>query len=130
VRQAGEQTAPLHLLAATVLSLVHACLASLAFKEAREPLPAALGKPLRELTSAFAALTEAGDGGGAPQAAAHADHARCLATDAAESDGWQPQLVGKLLVPCVDDTLPLTRTIASEHRDSARLLIQDAKHPT
>ena len=68
VRRAGEQTAPVGLLAATVLSLAHASAAGLAVQQ---PHSRAWREALGELTSAFATLAEGGDAS-ATQAALHA----------------------------------------------------------
>jgi hypothetical protein len=115
VRRAGEQTAPLYVLAATVLSLVHADAVA---PDAREPLPATLREALRELTSAFAVLAETRDAG-TSQAAAHAVRARCLAAGAAEMDGLPLQLVGRLIEACADDTVRLTGGSDGGRRDPA-----------
>jgi uncharacterized membrane protein YgaE (UPF0421/DUF939 family) len=69
VRRAGEQTEPLNLLAATVLSLAHA---STIGSADQQPHPRALGEALGELTSAFAALAEGGGDANAAEAARHA----------------------------------------------------------
>jgi uncharacterized membrane protein YgaE (UPF0421/DUF939 family) len=110
VRRAGQQTAPLPLLSASVLSLVHAAADA---PEARQPLPAPLHQALHELTSAFTVLAgnarEAGDAD-AGKAAAHAARARDLASAASPADGPHPQLVARLIEACADDTLRLTET--------------------
>jgi uncharacterized membrane protein YgaE (UPF0421/DUF939 family) len=100
VRRAGEQAAPLPLVAASVLSLVHAC-ADAGAAEIPPPLPEAL----RELTSALAILAGAGD---AEDAAAHAIRARRLAAATGPADGSTPRLIGGLIEVCADDTLRLT----------------------
>jgi uncharacterized membrane protein YgaE (UPF0421/DUF939 family) len=98
VRQAGEQIAPLHLLAGTVLSMVHS-VASV--PQAGPPLPAALREALRELAAAFAVLAEPGD---PARAAEHATCARSLAT-AADQTSSQAQLMARLIETAADDTL-------------------------
>jgi len=107
VRRAGQQTAPLPLLAASVLSLVHAAAGA---PEARQPLPAPLHQALHELTSAFTVLVADAGEVGAGNAAAHAARARRLASAASPADGPHPQLVGRLIEACADDTLRLTGT--------------------
>jgi uncharacterized membrane protein YgaE (UPF0421/DUF939 family) len=104
VRRAGEQAAPLQLLAATVLSLAHASTAGSGTQQAHSlDLRGALG----ELTSAFAALAAGGCASDA-QAARHAIRARALATGAAQADGPHSQLIARLVQTCADDTLRLT----------------------
>jgi uncharacterized membrane protein YgaE (UPF0421/DUF939 family) len=103
VRQAGEQTAPLQLLAATVTSLAHV---STAGSAAQLPPPPAVREALGELTSAFAALAEGGDSS-ATQAARHAARARELVADAAQASGPHPQLIARLVETCAGDTLRL-----------------------
>jgi uncharacterized membrane protein YgaE (UPF0421/DUF939 family) len=98
VRQAEEQTAPLHLLAGTVLSMTHAVAGA---PQAGPPLPAALRDALGELTAAFADLAEPGD---PARAAEHAACARSLAT-AADQAGSQAQLMARLIETAADDTL-------------------------
>jgi uncharacterized membrane protein YgaE (UPF0421/DUF939 family) len=100
VRKAGEETEPLGLLAATVLSLAHA-------STARQAYSPAVREALGELTSAFAALAEGGEAN-ATQAAARAIRARVLATSAAQTNGSQSQLVASLVETCADDTLRLS----------------------
>jgi uncharacterized membrane protein YgaE (UPF0421/DUF939 family) len=104
VHQAGEQTAPLHLLAATVVSLAHA---STAGSAAQPPSPPAVRAALGELTSAFAALAEGG-GSSATRAARHAARAQELITGAAQASGPHPQLIARLVETCAGDTLRLT----------------------
>jgi uncharacterized membrane protein YgaE (UPF0421/DUF939 family) len=99
VRRAGEQAAPLPLLAASVLSLVHAC-ADAGAAAISPPLREAL----RELTSAFAVLAEGGD---AEDAAAHAIRARRLAAATGPADGSPSRLIGRLIEASADDTLRL-----------------------
>jgi uncharacterized membrane protein YgaE (UPF0421/DUF939 family) len=115
VRRVGEQTAPIDLLAASVLSLVHAAAAA---PDAREPLPPALREALQELTSAFAVLGEAGHPD-TRRAVARAARARGLAAGAAKTDGRHAQLVGELIEACADDTLRLTGGFGSGGRDPA-----------
>jgi hypothetical protein len=110
VRRAGQQTAPLQLLAATVLSLAHA---SSARSAADQPHSPALRDALGELTSAFAALAEAGDAN-ATQAALHATRARVLATGAARAGGPHSQLIARLIQTSADDTLRLTGKTGSK----------------
>jgi uncharacterized membrane protein YgaE (UPF0421/DUF939 family) len=99
VRQADEQTAPLRLLAGTVLSMVHA----IASAPRPGPLPAALRDALGELTAAFTVLAEPGD---PARAAEHAARARALATAAAaDPTGSQAQLMARLIETAADDTL-------------------------
>ena len=107
VRQAGEQNAPLDLLAATVLSLAHASTSQFS---ARQPYPGGLREALGELTSAFAALTETGDAGDphAALAARHAARARDLATGTEQPLGPNQQLIARLVETCAEDTLLLT----------------------
>jgi uncharacterized membrane protein YgaE (UPF0421/DUF939 family) len=103
IRSAGEQAAPLPLLAATVLSLVHA---GADVPGSREPLSPTLHQPLGELTLAFTVLAEAGRDGAA-KAAAHATRARRLAEAAGPADGSHAHLVGRLIETCADDILRL-----------------------
>ncbi len=111
VRLASEQTAPLELLAATVLSLAHVGAAGSAGVSGSAPgrvsgsvpLHAALG----ELASAFAALAEGGLNAGAQAAARHAARARGLVTGAAQPPGPHAQLIARLAETCADDTLRL-----------------------
>jgi hypothetical protein len=84
VRRAGEQTAPLDLLAATVLGLAHASTTEFA---AEQPHSGALRAALAELTLAFAALADGGDADGS-RAALHATRVRMvLAIHAAQLRG-------------------------------------------
>jgi uncharacterized membrane protein YgaE (UPF0421/DUF939 family) len=107
VRRAGQQTAPLSLIAASVLSLAHAGAGALG---AGQPLPPALHEALQELTAAFAALTGAAEAEAAV-AAEHAARARRLAAaDDSHAGGSDWQLLGRLIETCADDTLRLTRT--------------------
>jgi uncharacterized membrane protein YgaE (UPF0421/DUF939 family) len=101
VRQADQQTASLHLLAATVLSLVHA---STVPPDAGQPPAPAPREALRELTSALAVQ----GGPDATRASQHAVRARCLVTDAAQTGGPHSQLVARLIQACADDILRLT----------------------
>jgi uncharacterized membrane protein YgaE (UPF0421/DUF939 family) len=110
VRRADQETAPLDLLAATVLSLAHA---SSARSTARQPPSPALREALSELTSAFAALAERGDANSA-RAAAHAIRARVLVTSGTQADGWQSRLIASLVGTCADDTLRLTAKTGHE----------------
>lgn len=104
IRRAAGQTAPLQLLAATVVSLAHA---STARSAARRPDPPTLRNAIRELASAFAALAEGGDAN-AIQAALQANRARALATGAAQEGGsLSQQLIARLVETCADDTLRL-----------------------
>jgi uncharacterized membrane protein YgaE (UPF0421/DUF939 family) len=115
IRRAGEQTAPLPLLAATVLSLVHAAADA---PGAREPPFPALHQALGELTPAFAVLAEAGQAGAA-KAAAHATRARHLAEAAGPAGGSHAQLVGRLIETCADDILRLAGQAANPPRGDA-----------
>jgi uncharacterized membrane protein YgaE (UPF0421/DUF939 family) len=120
VRQAGERTEPVHLLAATVLSLVHARMTAPALPARADPPadppadPAAPGsgalalpehpavrEALRELVSAFAALAEDIDDN-ATQATAHADRARTLVAS------LPADLTSTLIETCAADTVRLT----------------------
>jgi hypothetical protein len=113
VRRAGEQTAPLHLLAATVLSLAHASTAApAAGPAARPPHSLALREALAELTSAFAALAEGG-GASAAHAAEHAIRARTLAANAEQTDDSHSQLMARLVETSSDDTLRFSRRLAA-----------------
>jgi uncharacterized membrane protein YgaE (UPF0421/DUF939 family) len=105
VRRAGEQTEPLNLLAATVLSLAHA---STIGSADQQPHPPALGEALGELTSAFAALAEGSGDANAAEAARHAFRARVAAAGAAQAAGPHSQLIARLAETCADDTLRLT----------------------
>jgi uncharacterized membrane protein YgaE (UPF0421/DUF939 family) len=98
VRRADEQTAPLELLAGTVLSLAHVSTT----RSVQPPHSAALGEALGELASAFAALAEGDDADGT-QAAAHAMRARVLVT--AHTGGPDAQLMARLVETCASDTL-------------------------
>ena len=109
VRQAGEQTAPLQLLAATVVSLAHA---STAGSAAQLPPPPAVREVLGELTSACAALAEGGCSS-ATRAARHAARARELITGAAQASGPHTQLIARLVETCAGDTLRLTGNLAA-----------------
>jgi uncharacterized membrane protein YgaE (UPF0421/DUF939 family) len=107
VRLAGQQTAPLPLLAGTILSMVHAVASA---PRAGPPLPAALRDALGELTAAFAVLAKPGDpapGDPAPadsaRAAGHATRARALAT-AADQTSPRAQLMAWLIETAADDT--------------------------
>jgi uncharacterized membrane protein YgaE (UPF0421/DUF939 family) len=102
VRQAGEQAARLHLLAATVLSLAHASTAGPAAPPDAPTVRAALGK----LTSAFAALAD----GGVTRAAGDATRARVLMAGAAQPGGPHSQLIVGLVETCADDIVRLTGT--------------------
>jgi hypothetical protein len=110
VRQAGEQTVALHLLAATVVSLAQACTTG---PTARPPHPPAVHEALGELASAFAVLAGGGDAS-ASQAARHAIRARALVAGSARAAGQEQaggprsQLVVRLVETCADDTLRLT----------------------
>jgi uncharacterized membrane protein YgaE (UPF0421/DUF939 family) len=101
VRQASAQTEPLHLLAATVLSLVHASTGATGSDE----LPPAQRVALQELTSAFAALAADAD---ATQAARHAIRARSLVAEAVPADSLPAQLIARLIQTCAEDMLQLT----------------------
>jgi uncharacterized membrane protein YgaE (UPF0421/DUF939 family) len=114
-RRLSQQTAPLHLLAAPVLGLVHA---SIAPPTAPPPLDRALREALHELASALAILaapagaTHVAD---ATRAAPHAAHARSLASDAQADDAARAgdahsQLIARLIQTCADDTLRYTST--------------------
>jgi uncharacterized membrane protein YgaE (UPF0421/DUF939 family) len=105
VRRAGEQTEPLNLFAATVLSLAHA---STIGSADQQPHPPALGEALGELTSAFAALAEGGGDANAAEAARHAFRARVAAAGAAQAAGPHSQLIARLAETCADDALRLT----------------------
>jgi uncharacterized membrane protein YgaE (UPF0421/DUF939 family) len=98
VRQADEQTAPLYLLTATVLSMMHAVASA---PQAGPPLPPVLREALGELTAAFAVLAEPGD---PARAAEHATRARSLAT-AADGASSQAELMARLIETAADDTL-------------------------
>jgi uncharacterized membrane protein YgaE (UPF0421/DUF939 family) len=108
VRQATERSAPLHLLAGTVLSLVHA---SASTPESELPLPPALTESLRHLTAALAAqavparATPAPPGPAPPGPAASADaaRARSLAAAAVGQAGPHAQLVARLVQSAADD---------------------------
>jgi uncharacterized membrane protein YgaE (UPF0421/DUF939 family) len=104
VRKAGEETEPLDLLAATVLSLAHA---STGRSTARQAYSPAVREALGELTSAFAALAEGGEANAA-QAAVRAIRAQVLAADAAQTGSSQSQLIASLVQTCADDTLRLS----------------------
>jgi uncharacterized membrane protein YgaE (UPF0421/DUF939 family) len=104
VRRADKETAPLDLLAATVLSLAHVSTARAA---ARQPHSPAFREALSELMSAFAALAEGGDAN-SDRAAAHAIRARVLVTSGTQTGGSQSQLIASLVETCADDTLRLT----------------------
>ena len=111
VRRAAEQTVPLDLLAATVLSLAHAGTAGpagSAGSAARQPHSLAVREALGELTSAFAALAEGGHA-----SAAHAIRARTLATVAEQAGDPHSQLMASLVETCSDDTLQLSRRLAA-----------------
>jgi uncharacterized membrane protein YgaE (UPF0421/DUF939 family) len=110
VRQAGEQTASLELLAATVLSLAHGSTVGPAPHyphSTHSPNSSAVREALSELASAFAALAEAGDAH-ATQAARHAIRARVLMTGAAPSGDPHLQLIATLVETCADDALRFT----------------------
>jgi uncharacterized membrane protein YgaE (UPF0421/DUF939 family) len=106
VRRADEESAPVNLLAATVLSLAHASTARSIAAQLHSP---ALREALSELTSAFAALTEGGDA----SAAAHATRARVLVTSATQTDGSASQLIASFVETCADDTLRLIAGLSS-----------------
>jgi uncharacterized membrane protein YgaE (UPF0421/DUF939 family) len=104
VRQAGQQTVPLGLLAATVLSLAHASTAEFSV---RQPYPRALCQALGELMLAFAALAEGGDAGDT-RAVRHASRVRMvLAAGAAQARDLHTQLIASFVETCADDTLRL-----------------------
>jgi uncharacterized membrane protein YgaE (UPF0421/DUF939 family) len=111
VRRAAQDTAPLQLLAAAVLSLTH--VGSAGPTAASHPFPPGLTGALTELTSAFAALAEGGNAG-AERAAQHAIRARALAVGAEQTGGAgstggsRSQLVATLLETCAGETLRLT----------------------
>jgi uncharacterized membrane protein YgaE (UPF0421/DUF939 family) len=107
VRRAGQQTAPLPLLAASVLSLVHA---GADVREARQPLPVPLRQALHELTLAFTVLAGLAGEADATEAAEHASRSRRLASAADAADGPHSELVGRLIETCADETLRLTET--------------------
>jgi uncharacterized membrane protein YgaE (UPF0421/DUF939 family) len=111
VRLASEQTAPLELLAATVLSLAHVAAAGSAGVSGSAPGRASGSVPLHaalgELASAFAALAEGGLNADAQAAARHAVRARALVTGAAQPPGPHEQLIARLAETCADDTLRL-----------------------
>jgi uncharacterized membrane protein YgaE (UPF0421/DUF939 family) len=114
VRRAGEQTEPLNLLAATVLSLAHA---STIGSADQQPHPPALG----ELTSAFAALAEGGGDANAAEAARHAFRARVAAAGAAQAAGPHSLLIARLAETCANDTLRLTGKPAAGDRPAGRI---------
>jgi hypothetical protein len=111
VSLAGEQPAPLELLAATVLSLAHVGAAGSAGVSGSVPGPAPWSVPLHaalgELASAFAALAEGGLTAGAQAATRHAARARALVTGVAQPPGPHAQLIARLAETCADDTLRL-----------------------
>ncbi len=104
VRRAGEQTASLQLLTATVLSLAHASIVGPGPNSSYSP---AVREALGELTSAFAALAERGDAS-ATQATRHAIRVRVLMTGAVPTSDPHPQLIAALVETCADDTLRFT----------------------
>lgn len=104
VRQAGEQTMPLYLLAANVSCLAHT---STGRPTGGPPQPRALREALGELGLAFEALA-GGGGGHEAEAARHAIRARTLASDAVRPDDPHLQLVARLVETCADDALRLT----------------------
>lgn len=99
VRQASEQAEPLHQVAATVLSMVHA-MASV--PSGGTSLPPALRDALGELTGAFAVLAGPAD---PARAAKHATRARSLAGAAADQESMQARLMRWLIETGADDTL-------------------------
>jgi hypothetical protein len=117
VGRADKETAPLDLLAATVLSLAHV---SAARPTARQPHSPVLREALSELMSAFADLAEGSDVNSA-QAAAHAIRARVLVTSVTQADGSRSQLIASLVETCADDTLRLSATTGNQVRSFSRL---------
>jgi uncharacterized membrane protein YgaE (UPF0421/DUF939 family) len=114
VRRASEQTAPLNLLAASVLSLAHA---STARTGARPPYPPAWPEALNGLAAAFAVLAEGGDAAAA-QAARHAIRVQALVTAAAQAPHPPPPLIARFVETCADVTLEFT-SIARAGRGGA-----------
>jgi uncharacterized membrane protein YgaE (UPF0421/DUF939 family) len=114
VRQAAEDTAHLHLLAASVLSLGYASTAWTADSAARPSHSAGLSEALRELALAFAALAT-GDDASTARAAAHAIRAQALATSGARASGGSyPELIARLAEACADATLRFNRETRAE----------------
>jgi uncharacterized membrane protein YgaE (UPF0421/DUF939 family) len=106
VRLAGNRTEPVHLLAATVLSLAHASTPGLARPAAGRTATSVLREGLDELAMACAALAEDADAH-TDRAAAHAVRARTLVS-AAQAGDPRAQLIARLIETCADDTLRAT----------------------
>jgi uncharacterized membrane protein YgaE (UPF0421/DUF939 family) len=98
VLRATEQTALLPVLAASVLSMVHA-------RAGPQPLAPGLRQALHELASAFSVLA---GGGAAEDAAVHAARARHLAASASRAGGPGSPLLAGLIETCAGDALSLT----------------------
>jgi hypothetical protein len=111
VRLAGEQTAPLELLAATVLSLAHVGAAGPAGVTGVRPRPGIGVRPAAR-GPRRARVGVRGPGRRRPDrrrqaGARHAARARAPVTGTAQPPGPDAQLIARLAETCADDTLRL-----------------------